>query len=246
MSIETHPQGIRDSIDDRANSRSAGALLELLTSSSGRDLAILICDAEIYQFTFQQRTILLPILWRYILDHRDSDNHEEAVAVGSAIRKFIAMMDVGQIGDVAILLERGHRTTLSLDIELEVAKMVFRKFEANPPKAMDFQSYLAQQLLEIAQAYMNPRVLPHDKHATVAALAIQALVAMRSQSAETALQAAMSSPHVWFAEMVSDGVAALRERWTARNAQASDWCSDLLNRVAQINGGEANARVAPQ
>jgi hypothetical protein len=104
-------------------------------------------------------------------------------------------MPTDRMGELAVLLESGHRSPLPIDLEIEVAKMIFRNFDVHPPVATDTQPELAQRLLEMVHAYVNPRILLRDKHSAAASLAIEANVAMRSSLAVEALQAAAQCPY---------------------------------------------------
>ena len=98
------------------------------------------------------------------------------------------------MGELAVLLEAGHRSPLPIELEIEVAKMIYRNFEVHPPVVVDPQSELAQRLWEMVQAYVNPRILLRDKHSAAASLAIEAIVSMRSPLAVQAWQAAVDVP----------------------------------------------------
>jgi nitroreductase len=184
---------------------------------------------------------LSSILWDYISTHRDDIRSDVLTAVGSAIRKYIAMLDVSRMNEIASLLEAGHRAPLSLELELEVVKMIYRKFEANPPAATDTEVALAARLWEMAQDYMRPRFILREKYATVASLAVEAIVALRGSEASDAVAAVLSSPFAWFREMVTDDLARLVGRWRQKNSNAADWCEAILRDVNPILGGEAHA-----
>ena len=206
-------------------------LLRLLQDARGIRRRQLVCEAEVTPFEPHERDALLPILWQYILDKRDSNDRDELVAVASAIRKYIALLPMERLGELTVLLEPGHRAPLPLELELEVAKMVYRNYEVHPPAVPDPQPQLASRLWEMAQAYINPRVLLRDQHAAVTSLAIEALVAMRSGLAERAWRGAIESPYRWFGEVVTDDLAELRERWIERNEDAVTWLDELRMRV---------------
>lgn len=172
-----------------------------------------ICEAEFLQFDGNQRARLLPILWDYILSHRDSNDRDELTAVSAAIRKYIALMPLEQIGELSSLLESGHRDTVPLELEIEIAKMIYRTFEVHPPQSADPHPDLANQLLEIATAYTHPRILPRGDHSAAASLAILAVVAMQSALAPHALELAGNSPYRWFREIVEDDLERLALAW---------------------------------
>jgi len=171
------------------------------------------------------------LLWQYILDHRNSNDRNELVAVGAAIRKYIAIMPMDRMGELTVLLETGHRAPLPIDLEIEVAKMVYRNFEVYPPDLPDPHPELARRLWEMVQAYINPRVLLRDKHSAATSLAIEAIVSMRCSLAEQACQAANACPYRWFSELVSDDLDDLYERWSRKSSDAAAWLRELQNRV---------------
>ena len=106
----------------------------------------LVCEAELRRFSQPERETLLELLWRYILDHRDSNDPEELVAVGSAIRKFAAIMPMDRMEDLAVLIEPGHHAPPAIELELELAKMVYRNYEVYPPSEADQESRLTVEL----------------------------------------------------------------------------------------------------
>jgi hypothetical protein len=210
---------------------SAADLLQRLNGAGVNPPPSLICLVELTSFDPSQHEVLLSLLWRYILAHRDSNNRDELAATGAAIRKYIAIMPMDRMGELAVLLESGHRSPLPIDLEIEVAKMVFRNFEVHPPAAIDTQPELAQRLWEMVQAYVNPRILLRDKHSAAASLAIEAIVAMRSSLAVEAWQAAARCPYRWFAELVSDDLDDLHEKWSHKHPEAAAWLGGLRSHV---------------
>jgi hypothetical protein len=209
----------------------ADELLQELTNAGQNPPTELLCAVELTRFTRAQQDVLLPILWQYILAHRNSNNRDDLIATGAAVRKYIAIMPMDRMGELAVLLESGHRLPLPIDLEIEVAKMVFRNFEVHPPVAVDTQPELAKRLWEMVQAYVNPRILLRDKHSAAASLAIEAIVAMRSSLAVEACQAAAQCPYRWFAELVSDDLNDLGEKWSRKSPDAAAWLSDLRTQV---------------
>ncbi len=206
-------------------------LLRQLTDTGANPPCSLLCTIELTRFDPSQRQALLPLLWQYILDHRNSNDRDDLVAVGAAIRKYVAIMPMDRMGELAVVLETGHRSPLPIDLEIEVAKMIYRNFEVHPPVAADPHPELAQRLWEIVQAYINPRVLLRDKCPAVASLAIEAIVSMRSPLAEQAWQAAVACPYRWFAELVGDDLDELQERWSSENRDAAAWLCELRTHV---------------
>ncbi len=203
------------------------ALLAQLKDAGAQPSPALICAVELTRFDAAQREELLPLLWQFIIDHRDSNDRAKLIAVAAAVRKYIAMMPMSRMGDLARLLETGTRSPLPIELEIEIAKMVFRNFEVHPPISVDPYPELAKLLWEMAQAYINPRLLPRDKYAAAASLAIDAVVAMRSALAAQALSEAAACEYRWFAEIVSDDLDRLREKWIAKSPEAAAWLEQL-------------------
>jgi hypothetical protein len=209
----------------------ADQLLRQLSDAGANPPSILLCMIELARFDASQQQVLLPLLWEYILEHRNSNDSDELIAVGAAIRKYIAIMPMNRMGELAVLLESGNRSPLSIDLEIEVVKMIYRNFEVHPPVVADPHPELAQRLWEMVQAYINPRVLLREKHAAATSLAIEAIVSMRSSLAEQAWQAAVACPFHWFAELVSDDLDDLIERWRSKHPEAATWLCQLRDKV---------------
>lgn len=191
----------------------------------------LICEIELTRFNVEERQRLLPLLWQYILQHRDDNNLDTITAVGAAIRKYIALMPMEEMGQLAVLLESGHKSAMPIELEIEVAKMIYRNFEVHPPRKPNPHPELANSLWEMVQAYANPRLLPHGKYSAVASMAIQALVVMRSEFAAEAVRAAFSSPYRWFSEVVADSLDRLYRRWKETRPDAAVWLASLQKEV---------------
>jgi hypothetical protein len=202
-------------------------VLHALKASGVEASTPLLCAAELMRFSQDQRAELLPLLWEFILRHRDSNNPSRLVGVSAAIRKYIAIMPMDRLGDLAVLIEAGHRSQASIEAEIEVAKMVYRNFEVHPPARDVSHPELANRLWEIAQLYVNPRLLTRGKHSAAAAMSIQALIAMRSEFASNAWELTKRDTHRWFAELVSDALGHLSEEWRAKNQEAADWLDAL-------------------
>ena len=222
------------------------SFLDRLSLATGTSQLAMICDAETMILDTTRRERLSQILWKFILASRDNPNSATLIAVGSAIRKYIAMLNVNRIGEIAELLETGHRAQLPLDLELEVTKMVYRKFEANPPAQPDPVPPLALRLWEIAQEYLRPRIMVRDKYATVASLSIEAIVALRSPFAQNAISAALTTRYSWFGEKVIDDLRNLAIRWRGKNRDAADWCTDITNRIIEVHSGNPDASKTPR
>jgi len=226
----THGSDQSDAVDEYSDI-TPDALLDQLCADKENIPCDLIIKAELTRFDTRQQQRLLPILWSYILAHRNSNNSDELVAIGSAIRKYIALMPMDQMEDLAVLLDSENRSPLPLELELEVSKMIYRNFEARPPAQANPQPKLAKLLWQMAQTYINPRLLLRDKHSAVASLTIEAIVAMRSDLAKEAWMSAMRSSQRWFGEMVSDDLMELWNRWDGVDANVAQWLAALRQSV---------------
>lgn len=200
------------------------------TSSEKRQQLVFV--TELTTFSDEERDALLPVLWQYIQEYRDSNDSDELVAVGTAIRKYIALMPMDQMDKLVELLEPGHRAELPLELELEVAKMIYRNFEVHPPQQPNPHPELGTCLWAMAKDYINPRFLLRDKHATVATLAIEALVAMQSVHSREAWLSAINSPYEWFGELVDDNLKELRQKWALEANDAVAWLDSLRASVS--------------
>ncbi len=229
--IELSPEPEVQTAPHTPESVLAGLRDSSVTGALRRDLVI---QAEFLRFSDEQNPDLLSVLWDFINASRDSREFDDLIAVGSAIRKYVANMETANIGSIATLLEAGHAGTPPLDVELEIVKMIYRSFEANPPTKPDPEPELAERVYEIATEYLRPRVFPHGKHATVAMLAVLALAAMLSKRASEALATVNMLPpaHHWFREQLRRRLINLRERW-AGDPEAARNLSKLMASVVE-------------
>lgn len=204
----------------------AGAVLSELrnTHTSGARRRELITCAELLRFGEDQRSELLSLLWEFIIAYRDSNELDDLIAVGSAIRKYVANVETAQLDSLATLLEPGHAGAPSLHVKLETVKMIYRSFEADPPPSRDPHPQLAQRVYEIAKAYLDPNVLLDGQNAAVAMLAVQALIAMLSGRASDALAMVRRLPEAdyWFREQLRRRLVELRDRWGGHAAASRD------------------------
>ena len=196
-------------------------------NSSSRDRLTAVCSAEIMRFEGSEKDKLVDVLWEYIQENRNSNNPDELVAVGAAIRKYIANMPMNSMGKLSNLLEPNHRTPLPPSLELEVAKMIYRNFGVFPPSSPDPHPELSNRLWEMAKEYMIPRFILRDNYGTIATMAIAAIIAMRSKHAEEAWSEAMQVSHRWFGMIVRNDVADLYQEWITKNQEAAEWLDQL-------------------
>lgn len=194
----------------------------------------LVCEAELCRFPTREVNSLLGTLWNYILRNRNSINCDDLVAVSSAMRKYIALIPLEDMEKVSELLETGHRASMAPELELEIAKMIYRNYEIYPPRSPNPNPKLAGSLWDIVQLYSNPRLIsqPSSIYSTIACLSIVAIIAMQSIYAESALGIAKESPYPWFYEIVKDDVVELRAHWfKSKNKQAITWIDSLIRNI---------------
>ena len=177
---------------------------------------LLVIAAEGIHFTDDQDRQLIPALMEFIENFRDSNGREDQVAVCSAIRSYVGLAGTAQVESVAELLEPGYRASPTLDTLLETLKMVARKFAANPPGSPNQYPALTGQIERVARAYLNPYVLPQDKHAAVAMNAMQALAALASPELGTVIAEVNTCCPAWFRQQLQRRLTKLSEEWETK------------------------------
>src|SRR5271157_5562287 len=186
----------------------------ILESLQHRDLTheerrSLILESEVLPFRGRQAAALTPLLKRFIEEHCKSDVPADRVAVGSAIRKYIAKAPVVEACETAAsLLDAALKVPIV--IELEIAKMAVRKLTANPPFMRDQYSELASRLEELVEDYARPRLLAREYYGAIALNAVLGLVLTRSGRYANVVER-MGTVHVsWFQQLLARRAARLR------------------------------------
>ncbi len=179
-------------------------LIQKISSNtvSPEEKRLAVIESEVVAFPPGSAETLNRLLFQFIKQHRDSEDQLDIVAVGSAIRKYVATMDRADLSALAILLDAEHNATVPIEVELEVAKTLVRKLVELPPDEPNSEPRLADRLYEIAKLYLNPRLLSRDKFAAVALNAILSLCLLRSAYADEVRQALKVLPVSWFSELV--------------------------------------------
>lgn len=198
-----------------------------------------VIDAEALSFTAEQQERASGGLRRFIEEYRNSDSREDLVAVGCAIRKLVAMLPAHQLSSVALLLDSGHQASIPLDLELEVTKVVVRKLVANPPATAGAYPELASRLMDLANSYLNDRLLPREKYAATALNAVLAILLLRSPQLEEVLERISDLRLAWFPQMVSRRAKRLRDDLMERFAAV-----EVAGHVEVLN--QAMAFLQPQ
>lgn len=189
------------------------ALIEKLESgtASHEEKRRAVIESEVVAFPSESVGTLNRLLYLFIKQYRDSEDQQDMVAVGSAIRKYVVTMNLGNLSALATLLDSEHNATVPIEVELEVAKTLVRKLVQSPPEEPNSEPRLADRLYEIVTLYLNPRLLSRDKFAAVALNAILALCLLRSSHADEVRQALEKAPESWFSELVLRRASQIRE-----------------------------------
>lgn len=170
-----------------------------------------VIESEVIFFPPGSVETLSRLLYQFVQQHRDSDNQEDIVAVGCAIRKYMAVMSQGDLSHLAVLLDAQHNATIPIEVELEIAKTLVRKLSQAPPEKPDSEPRLADRLYEIVELYLNPRLLARDKFAAVALNTILSLCLLRSAYADKVKQSLQALPVSWFSELVLRRASQVQE-----------------------------------
>jgi hypothetical protein len=172
----------------------------------------LIIEAELLDFDPRQLGPLHALLRDFLAKYRESNDREDLVAVGAAIRKCVATMNAdGALAYAARLLEPSPRAPVALEVELELAKMVVRKLTVNPPKHAEYLSELADRLFEVADDYLKPRHLAREKYGAIALNAVLGLVLLQSRRTAEVLQLVSGLNVPWFQQLLARRAGRLRE-----------------------------------
>jgi hypothetical protein len=172
----------------------------------------LILEAELAPFSGPQAAALAPLLRQFIEAHRESNDPADSVAVGSAIRNYIATASVDEAFQAAAsLLKAQERVPIPIELEVEITKMVLRKLTANPPAERNQHRDLADRLEELVDAYAKPRFLAREKYGAVALNAALALALTRSADDPQLIEKISNLGVGWFQEILARRAAKLRD-----------------------------------
>jgi hypothetical protein len=175
----------------------------------------LVIECEFTAFDESQIPELNERMRDFIERNRDSDDPRDLVAVGSAIRKYVATMHADALPSLALLLQPG-RAPVPLDVELEVSKMVVRKLTANPREKDDPAPELADRLMEMVCTYLDDRQLPREKYGAVTLNAVLALALLRSRHLPEVRQRLQSIEARWFTELLARRLRAVAQAMPGR------------------------------
>ena len=195
----------------------------------------LIIDAEVLDFEPHQLERLDVALSGFIsaCRHRSGNDPADLVAAGAAIRKYVATMGVDEgLPYVARLLEAGPEVLVPLEIELEATKMVVRKLTANPPRGDDTFPDLADRLVEMARAYLNPRLLTREKYGAISLNSILGLVLLRSRHVADVLRLLSGLDVPWFKKSLAQRAGRIGHE--LRGQHAGESLQALVDRLSEL------------
>lgn len=223
---------------DEAKERSPEQTLQRLVSALAPDRKEwrqLIIDAEVIDFEPHHLARLALGLSRFIGDSLSGENDDpaEVIALGAAIRKYVATMGINEAFTyVAELLSASPDAAFSTEIELESTKMVVRKLMANPIDRDDPFPELADRLMEIARTYLHPRLLAQEKYGAIALNVIFGLVLLRSRHVAEVLRLVAGLRADWFqkalARRARQILGDLKERHPGRSMRSAGFMIEAI------------------
>jgi hypothetical protein len=164
----------------------------------------LVIASETIDFRGDEARSLTAHLRRFIEEFRSSNEMGDLIAVGSAIRKFMATATADEAMDFAVeLLEPNSRAPLSLPVELELTKMIVHKLTSNPVGGRPVAPGLASHLADLAGSYLNPRLLPREKYGAIALNAVLGLAMTGDERSDAILEQVRRTDAAWFTQLVS-------------------------------------------
>jgi hypothetical protein len=193
----------------------------------------LVIEAETLPFRTEQLEVLVCLLRQFIEQNRNSNVPADLVAVGAAVRKFVAIAPIEEAFNAAAgLLASGERFALPIDLELEVCKMVVRKLTSNPAAARDHYPELALRLEDLVDTYAKPRLLTREKHGAIALNAMLGLVLTRSGHDSAVVDRARALGVGWFQTLLARRAERLRSDLKSRDPAID--VGDLLDVLGEL------------
>lgn len=200
-----------------------------------------VLAAEILDFQEDQTEELCALLHDFVLQYRNSNVAEDLIAVGSAVRKLVAYLPHESLGRLAELLDAGSRIPVSLETELEITKTIVRKLTNQPPEKDDPEPELGERLQEIAQAYVNPRLLPREKYGATALNAVLGLALLRSPHFGETIEMVRACNAAWFTQLLCRRVARISDYLRERvSAEEFPTVTRSLRELADVVGEQSS------
>lgn len=190
-----------------------------------------VLDAEVTPFPPELVAELLAGLRGYIDRNRLSADPETAVAVCSAVRKYVAELPAGRLDEAAGILDTAAGD-VPPQLEAEAAKMVVRKFTAQPPGPGVSYPQLAERLTDLAGAYLHPRHLRREYVKVTALNATLALAFLSGDGRADILDRLRRLSVGWFRQQLGRRAGDLLAGYQTRGAtvvpDARAWLEQLV------------------
>lgn len=170
-----------------------------------------ILDFEVKELSPEQEKTVLPFLLDFIKEHRNSKDEEEIVVVGSAIRTYMAWLDIDRMDEISELLEPDFHNMMSQEVELQFMIMANRVFAVHPQADNSRFKRLEDDILKRVTAYGDPYILSRGKFAAIAMNGIQALAGMHSIAIYGIIM--HDIPFKWFREQLKRRLKKMEDEW---------------------------------
>ena len=196
-----------DWIDDQS-----GILARIESEKVGSDefeKAILI--SEITDFADDTIERLLGALSVFISDHRFATDEDTIILLGCAIRKYALNMAPNQLEGYVDWLSTGEAKTIHNRVELELVKGVLWRLSYEPFKATGKFPKTLLVLHDIANVYLNRRLIFQESNVSIATQAVAALFVLSVISDDGAkiastMKQVKDLERDWIAEVVEDNI----------------------------------------
>ena len=195
----------------------------------------LVLFAETLRFSDRQQLTLVPHLWSYVAERRTSQDEDELVALGSAIRKLIAYLPSQRLDDLAVFLEFDETGTVRSEVELEVVKGLVYRFSWDSQTTWPSSPRLCESLIDLANFHSSKRAVEQDLSSAIAVNAIIALAFLNDSRIATFVRSLPKHSLSWFAPVVH----ARSQRLLTRLKKERRGNTDTLGLLPQIVGALA-------
>ena len=172
-----------------------------------------IIMAEDASPTLEQEKELRYFLKDFLALYRDGDTKDVMISVGSAIRTLIANIPIENINEIKFLTRTPDCHFLPLETQLELVKMISRKFKANPPKESNLHKEISEYVISVAESFLDPFILNISKCPAIAMNAIQASVSIRNSQCISILTKLEKLSCEWLKKQLGRRLAELKKDW---------------------------------
>ncbi len=192
----------------------------------------LVLFAETLKFNDRQQLTLVPHLWSYVAERRTSQDEDELVALGSAIRKLIAYLPSQRLNDLAEFLEFDETGTVKSEVELEVVKGLVYRFSWDSQTTWPGSPRLCESLIDLANFHSSKRAVEQDLSSAIAVNAIISLAFLNDSRIVAFVRSLPKHTLSWFAPVVH----ARSQRLLTRLKKERSGNTDSLGLLPQVVG----------